>query len=760
MSSKDIQVCTYSTLYSLPAAVMDMHSSILIFAMHVMLTIAVAITFVNMNSAGSFKSNQELIDMLDSRDYISMCQAAMFAALPITTNYILHLLHKVYHCMRQNDIVTSAYVSKKLTMLTILLSLWLSLLSTNMLISGSVSTRLVYYMTFNATCFPSIVATALIAFMSSVVHFNVDLYLLPMYMLFCLSTVLKIFAARLYSLEESDQLLLLLSSTVSNVTVSGFAVIIVASFYRAWKKTPANISFIFGDVLTLLYTVLIYVGYAFNIIGHIYQNLLAPEANFLWKSTLPMLVVLIGYNTAFSSFDKSNLFSLEQDVKALWNKHDIDRLVNERILLEKQRNSLLLSQMLPMKCIETIQAGKCVEPELFKETSIFFSDIEGFTTMAHNNDPMAIFHMLNDLYVTMDHVSSLFPSLYKVETIGDAYVIAAGIPERNVNHAYDIADFAIICSRMMHLMINPLNGMPLKIRVGLHTGSTVGGIVGIKMPRYNLIGDTMNTASRMESTGKAGRIHMSEAMATILRASGRYEIEECGLIEVKNKGMMTTYFLIGATDLNQNVSEEKIQEILATTKELLSNGKIGRTNSSQWRHYSSCTDLTANNSCVQLSKLVKGNTSTDNIGTNGGDFSVSYVDTGSTDGENCGYTFLVVDDSLVIRKRHQRLLTKMFIGCTILVASDGASACKVLETVGYNNVDAILLDYNMPIMNGGEFISYIQEAGCDSCIIGIVGDRKHSVILLSELSVDVVLIKPVSVDILHKAILDNIKDYF
>ncbi|KAL3225189.1 hypothetical protein MRX96_049319 [Rhipicephalus microplus] len=159
---------------------------------------------------------------------------------------------------------------------------------------------------------------------------------------------------------------------------------------------------------------------------------------------------------------------------------------------------------------ETLKAGLPVVPEKFEEVTVYFSDIVGFTTISAYSEPMEIVDFLNDLYTAFDSTINHY-NVYKVETIGDAYMVVGGLPERNRDHAEQVATMALdllhLCGRFR---IRHMPNVPLMLRIGLHTGAVVAGVVGLTMPRYCLFGDTVNTASRMESTGRAYRIHISK----------------------------------------------------------------------------------------------------------------------------------------------------------------------------------------------------------------------------------------------------------
>ncbi|NWI86348.1 GUC2D cyclase, partial [Dromaius novaehollandiae] len=151
---------------------------------------------------------------------------------------------------------------------------------------------------------------------------------------------------------------------------------------------------------------------------------------------------------------------------------------------------------------EALKMGTPVEPEYFEEVTLYFSDIVGFTTISAMSEPIEVVDLLNDLYTLFDAIIGSH-DVYKVETIGDAYMVASGLPKRNGNrHAGEIANMSLdILSSVGTFKMRHMPEVPVRIRIGLHSGPCVAGVVGLTMPRYCLFGDTVNTASRMESTG-------------------------------------------------------------------------------------------------------------------------------------------------------------------------------------------------------------------------------------------------------------------
>ncbi|XP_065713102.2 retinal guanylyl cyclase 2 [Patagioenas fasciata] len=267
------------------------------------------------------------------------------------------------------------------------------------------------------------------------------------------------------------------------------------------------------------------------------------------------------------------------------NLEDLIRERTEELEIEKQKTEKLLSQMLPPSVAEALKTGGTVEPEYFDQVTIYFSDIVGFTTISALSEPIEVVDLLNDLYTLFDAVLGNH-DVYKVETIGDAYMVASGLPKRNGNkHAAEIANMSLdILSSVGTFKMRHMPDIPLRIRIGLHTGPCVAGVVGLTMPRYCLFGDTVNTASRMESTGLPYRIHVSQSTVDTLRSLNEgYQIVPRGKTELKGKGVEDTYWLVGKKGFLKplpkppemkpgnwpDVLTRKLKSVLSSTKRTL-----------------------------------------------------------------------------------------------------------------------------------------------------------------------------------------------
>lgn len=240
------------------------------------------------------------------------------------------------------------------------------------------------------------------------------------------------------------------------------------------------------------------------------------------------------------------------------NLEDIVAERSEQLALEKEKADNLLCRMLPKQIAEKLKQGEAVAPQAFDEVTIYFSDIVGFTDLSSQSTPFQVVDLLNDLYTLFDGIVERH-DVYKVETIGDAYMVVSGLPNKNgKRHAAEIANMSLdLLDAVRKFAVRHVPGYKMMLRIGMHTGSVCAGVVGLKMPRYCLFGDTVNTASRMESNGEALKIHMSQESKIALDFIGGYVMECRGEISIKGKGMLTTWWLITAPQHERLGSKHK-----------------------------------------------------------------------------------------------------------------------------------------------------------------------------------------------------------
>ncbi|XP_064634469.1 atrial natriuretic peptide receptor 1-like [Lineus longissimus] len=270
-----------------------------------------------------------------------------------------------------------------------------------------------------------------------------------------------------------------------------------------------------------------------------------------------------GIRKALNVINKGRKLNIMDNMLSMMEKYanNLEELVEQRtgeLIEEKKKTDLLLYRMLPRQVAEKLKKGDLVKPEAFERVTIFFSDIVGFTTISAKSTPMQVIDLLNDLYTMFDSIIEKH-DVYKVETIGDAYMVVSGAPVRNGDlHAGKIADMALsILHGIHHFQMPHMPHVQLQVRIGLHSGSCCAGVVGLSMPRYCLFGDTVNTASRMESTGKGMRIHLSTEANVALAHLGGYHTEMRGEIELKGKGKVITYWLNGRDGFTKQLPTEE-----------------------------------------------------------------------------------------------------------------------------------------------------------------------------------------------------------
>jgi class 3 adenylate cyclase len=220
---------------------------------------------------------------------------------------------------------------------------------------------------------------------------------------------------------------------------------------------------------------------------------------------------------------------------------DLVRIRTQELTREKQTSERLLLNVLPGPIADRLKTGENLIVDRFEAVSVLFADIVGFTTLSARTSPEALVTMLNELFSAFDRLAEQH-GLEKIKTIGDAYLVVAGIPAPIAGHACRITEMALEMIAAVDAYARRTK-VELSIRVGIHSGSVVAGVIGTKKFIYDLWGDTVNTASRMESHGLAGRIHISQATCALVAAE--FDVEARAPIEVKGKGAMQTYLVIG-----------------------------------------------------------------------------------------------------------------------------------------------------------------------------------------------------------------------
>ena len=213
-----------------------------------------------------------------------------------------------------------------------------------------------------------------------------------------------------------------------------------------------------------------------------------------------------------------------------------------------RENEALLLNILPRSIAERLRGGETVIADRFEDMAVLFADVVGFTALSSRLTPNEVVTLLNDVFTACDRLADRF-RLEKIKTVGDAYMVVGGLhtvygfePSAHVTHAEDVAEMGLAIIEAVD-RLGRERGLPLQIRVGMHVGPAVAGVIGIRKFIYDVWGDTVNTASRMESTGVPGRLQVTPE--TRDRLKDTFDFESRGPVEVKGKGIIDTWFLVG-----------------------------------------------------------------------------------------------------------------------------------------------------------------------------------------------------------------------
>jgi len=217
------------------------------------------------------------------------------------------------------------------------------------------------------------------------------------------------------------------------------------------------------------------------------------------------------------------------------------RNAEAKLELERQKSETLLLNILPFSIAQRLKEGNSIIADHFESATVMFSDIVGFTALSETVTPAELVDSLNRIFSAFDDLAEKH-GLEKIKTIGDAYMVAGGFPELRDGHAKNVSAMALDMLTAIE-ECNLKAKQSVSIRIGIHSGPAVAGVIGIKKFAYDVWGDTVNTASRMESSGLPGRIQLSEQAAALL--DDDFMIEERGTVDVKGKGGMKTYWLLG-----------------------------------------------------------------------------------------------------------------------------------------------------------------------------------------------------------------------
>jgi class 3 adenylate cyclase len=213
---------------------------------------------------------------------------------------------------------------------------------------------------------------------------------------------------------------------------------------------------------------------------------------------------------------------------------------NARILAEQAKSETLLLNILPARVAEELKSGKDIIAERREDVSVLFADIVGFTPLASQTPPEELVGLLNTIFSGFDDLVTA-RGLEKIKTIGDAYMVCGGLPEPLPGHLVMMADLALAMRRLISDIGGP-TGHHMQLRIGMDFGPVVAGVIGKHKFSYDVWGDVVNTASRMESTARPGSIHVTPAVERALR--GQYEFAPRGPVAIRGKAAMNTFELL------------------------------------------------------------------------------------------------------------------------------------------------------------------------------------------------------------------------
>src|SRR5574343_1859415 len=234
-----------------------------------------------------------------------------------------------------------------------------------------------------------------------------------------------------------------------------------------------------------------------------------------------------------TSIDKKQL--RDQEVKRM----RLLKQQHEALVQEQEKTEQLLLNILPRKIAQRLKAGEEHIADACPNVSVLFADMVGFTKMSRTMSASQLVEVLGDLFSRFDLITEKH-GLEKIKTIGDCYMLAGGVPEPRDDHAQAVVDAALeMCAALQEM--HERTGGALQMRIGVHSGPIVAGVIGIRKFTYDLWGDTVNVASRMESTGQPGKVHVSPATAELIAKN--FKLTHRGQIEVKRLGMVETYFV-------------------------------------------------------------------------------------------------------------------------------------------------------------------------------------------------------------------------
>lgn len=274
----------------------------------------------------------------------------------------------------------------------------------------------------------------------------------------------------------------------------------------------------------------------------LYYSLVNLSLGLTLPGDKPLLDAATGlYLFWFCAIATATVWRYEQLQKAQFQTRRQLEMAYRQLEAEQAQSERLLLNILPATVAQKLKHETTTIAESFPEVTVLFADIVGFTQLSASLPPTQLVSWLNQIFSAFDQLAEQL-QLEKIKTIGDAYMVVGGLPLERPDHAEAVAEMALGMQQVVR-DFNAEHNQSFSLRIGINTGPVVAGVIGIKKFIYDLWGDTVNIASRMESQGLADCIQVTEA--TFARLHDRYQFKKRGIISVKGRGEMTTYLLIG-----------------------------------------------------------------------------------------------------------------------------------------------------------------------------------------------------------------------
>lgn len=632
--------------------------------------------------------------------------AAIFSSILVFANVFIDVTRRLYGIFTDTDRITQNCVANNFFQFLILLGCSIPYLT---VVNHTIYESMIMYIIFCESTAVAVIAASLVKL--NCVDRNRILkiqYSAPVFLVLCVSQLL--YYACLVETDNVHKDTYFASFLLYYLSISILVFGVFYEFYFIVLKLRRNEPLVVFEVLLCCYGFILLTS--FIAVRSLRQktgySVLYQDEDLVSGTAYISIYILLAMFLTTIEMNKYDFNAAQSSAISFVNKASELEILAKNLELEKTKNYKLLKEMLPVRIIKELQSGKVVTPESFSESTIFFSDIEGFTRISSQVEPVLVVNMLNQLYTMMDHVSSKFATLYKVETIGDAYVICSGLPERNVHHIKDVIDFAIIINELVQLVKSPLDNVTnIKIRIGCHTGPIIAGVVGLKMPRYCLFGDTINTTSRMESSGEAGKIHVSETLALLLldKYGDQYIVQERGVFDIKGKGAMTTYFVQGATPLNTAANSEAISVMANEINAIFVKDIVQRC---AMRHADATGSFSIKSS---FSYSINVPSRPRRIS--------AYDSVMDTTGRN-QYNILVLGSIQMQIKIHVKLLSSLLPDAVVHTA-DGSNFTDILTM---HKINLILYDEEDPYVTPDQFMQSVKTMAVDAHVIALIADYR------------------------------------